>query len=82
MAKNMARIENGIVVNVEWCSDDVPDTDELVFFRDILVEVGDSFADGSFYRNGEKLMTPTEIALLEAEDMREALTILEVELDG
>ena len=82
MAKNMARIENGIVVNVEWCSDDVPDTDELVSFRDILVEAGDSFKDGSFYRDGKKLMSPTEEALLEAEDMREALAILEVELNG
>ena len=82
MAKNMARLNGGIVVNIEWCSDDAPETDDLVSFRDIHVELGDSFENGSFYRNGEKLMTPAEEALLEAEDMREALAILEVELNG
>ena len=82
MAKNMARIDDGVVVNIEWCSDEVPETETLVSFRDIHVELGDFFEVGSFYRNGVKLMTPTEEALLEAEDMREALAILEVDLNG
>ena len=29
MAKNMARLEDGVVVNLEWCSDSEPETAEL-----------------------------------------------------
>ncbi len=64
MAKNMARIENGIVVNVEWCSDLTKDTDSLVSCGDIPVGIGDSFEDGAFYRDGEKLLSYLDAAKL------------------
>ena len=50
MAKNMARIENGIVVNVEWCSDRTADTDTLISVYDRPVTAGDQYIDGKFYK--------------------------------
>lgn len=60
MAKSMARIEDGIVVNVEWCSDLTAETDTLKNIADRLVEVGDTYSDGKFYRDGEEILTSAE----------------------
>jgi hypothetical protein len=60
MAKSMARVENGIVVNIEWCSDRTSETDTLKNIEDRLIEVGDSYSDGKFYRDGEKILTTSE----------------------
>ena len=62
MAKNMARIENGIVVNVEWCSDRTADTDTLISVYDRPVTAGDQYIDGKFYRDGKQILTPLEDA--------------------
>lgn len=72
MAKNMARIENGIVVNVEWCSDRMAETDTLKNTKDRPVANGDTYAEGKFYRNGELILN-TEERLADAEN---ALAIL------
>lgn len=63
MAKNMARIENGIVINVEWCSDRMAETDTLKNVEDRSVGIGDTYENGKFYRNGEEVLTPLEEAL-------------------
>ena len=55
MAKNMARIENGLVVNIEWCSDRQAPTDTLINLGDRPVAIGDTFDGADFYRNGEKV---------------------------
>lgn len=88
MAKTMARIENGVVSNLLWCSDLEPQTDTLIAVADRPVGIGDTYDGSYFYRNGEKVLTPLEAALAEAErlkaenaDMRAALEILEVEPD-
>ena len=60
MAKNMARIENGIVVNVEWCSDETPETDVLKNMGSYMAAIGDTYSDGFFYRNGERVLTNVE----------------------
>lgn len=62
MAKNMARIENGVVVNIEWCSDKEPETDTLKNCNDRSICIGDVFIDGKFYRNGEEVPTDLEAA--------------------
>ena len=72
MAKNMARIKNGIVTNVEWCSDMTAETDTLKNINDRPVGIGDTYCDGIFYRDGEKIMTHVE-RLADAEN---ALAIL------
>lgn len=62
MAKNMARIKNGIVTNIEWCADLDLETDELKNVYDLPVEVGDSYDGGKFYRSGEVVLSALETA--------------------
>lgn len=89
MAKNMARIENGIVVNVEWCSDKQEQTDFLIPLDDRPVGIGDTYNGSDFYRNGVKVLSPYEmlqeqLAQLKAElaDADAALNELGVNVDG
>ena len=77
MAKNMAIIENGVITNFLWCSDSVKETDVQVDTGDRLVELGDIYKDGKFYRNGELVRTTAEIML----DMQAALATMGVVLE-
>ena len=58
-----AVIENGIVVNFIWLhplnAEEFPDA---VPYGDLPLEIGDSYEDGVFYRNGEKVLTAYEEA--------------------
>lgn len=65
MAKNMARIENGIVVNIEWRSDNEPETEDLKNYDGFSIHIGDSYSDGKFYRDGEEVLSDLEIAYQE-----------------
>ena len=60
MAKNMARIINGIVTNIERHSDMQNDTDNLISINDLLVTFGDTFDGKYFYHDGKKILTITE----------------------
>lgn len=84
MAKCMARVANGNVINVEWCSDRATETASLKETHGIPVAVGDRYEDGAFYRNGERLLSDAERLAAQAaelEDMRAALNMLGVSLD-
>lgn len=61
MAKNMALLENNLVTNILWCSDREPETDTLITCGELPVGIGDSYKDGSFYRDGEKILTAYEL---------------------
>lgn len=74
MAKNMAIVENGIVVNVISCSDLAPETDSWKNLGDVPAGIGDSYADGKYYRDGKLLMSDLEMLA----DMQAALGILGV----
>lgn len=82
MAKNMARIENGLVVNIEWCSDKQAETETLINLADRPVTIGDTYDGSDFYRDGEKVLTPLEQAQAEIEDMKTALNELGVKVNG
>ena len=60
MAKSMARIENGTVVNIEWCSDRMEETDTLKNIGDRIIKVGDTYSEGKFYRDGEKILSTAD----------------------
>ena len=60
MAKNMARIKDGIVINIEWCSDAIIETDNLKDIYDRIVVIGDTYSDGEFYRDGKRILTNFE----------------------
>lgn len=78
MAKSMAKIENGIVVNVIWCSDSTSESEVLKDTMNRPVAVGDNYENGSFYRNGAEVLTSLEEALRKNEEYEEALRIMGV----
>lgn len=60
MAKNMARVINGIVINIERHSDTKNDTNDLISIGDLPVTFEDTFDGEYFYHNGEKILTITD----------------------
>lgn len=61
MAKNMARIKDSVVINIEWCSDETVQTDTLISIEDRLVNIGNTYTEGKFYDNGIEVLTEKEI---------------------
>ena len=57
MGKTLARIENGVVVNLEWVNDDVVDTDNLKNVYDLVINIGDTYENDKFYRDGVEVIT-------------------------
>ena len=82
MAKRMAKLEGGVVVNTQWHADRTPETDTLKDIQDRPVALGDTWDAGRFYRGGEAVLSPLEAAQLELQDMRTALATLGVSVDG
>lgn len=80
MAKSMALIENGAIVNMLWCSDSQPETETLINSADRPVAIGDSYADGKFYRDGEEILTLLEEALKKNAEYEAALSEIETAL--
>ena len=78
MAKNMARIEDGVIVGIEWCSDRTIDTDTLISVYDRPVTIGDNYDGQDFYRNGEKILTLLEKLEKENEEYKTSLEIMGV----
>lgn len=77
-----ALIENAKVTNI--ISSDKRGADSLIsaglnlVHTDKPVAIGDDYANGKFYRDGNEVFTPLEEALLVQADMKEALEILGV----
>lgn len=78
-----ALIENGIVTNIIWLyPGNASDFPKAVPCGEYPVAIGDTYTDGVFFRNGERLLTPVEQARAENADMQEALNLLGVEVNG
>lgn len=80
MAKSMALIENGTVVNMLWCSASQPETDTIINPADRPVGIGDTYSNGKFYRDGVEILTPLEEALKKNAEYESALTEIETAL--
>lgn len=80
MAKSMALIENGTVVNMLWCSDSQPETDTIINPADRPVGIGDTYSNGKFYRDGVEILTPLEEAQKKNIEYESALTEIETAL--
>ena len=80
MAKNMALVEGGVVVNVLWCSDRALETETLIDTADRPVGIGDTYTDGKFYRDGTEVLTPLEEALKQNAAYEQALSEIEAAL--
>ena len=80
MAKSMALVENGVVVNVLWCSDRESETETLIDTEDRPVAIGYSYESGKFYRNGEEVLTPLQAAMKKNAEYEAALSEIEAAL--
>ena len=59
---NYALIDNGIVTNVIWLHPkNASEFLNAVPMNDILAIIGDEYIDGVFYRNGERVLTRSEL---------------------
>ena len=80
MAKSMALVDNGVVVNILWCSDRESETETLIDTEDRPVAIGDSYESGKFYRNGEEVLTPLQAAMKKNAEYEAALSEIEAAL--
>lgn len=81
MAKNMARLVDGVVVNLEWCSDEVPETAELREYDGYAIRIGDSWEDGKWMRDGAAVLTEAQIAAQVAEERAAAAAAQEAQAE-
>lgn len=77
MAKSMVKIEDGTVTNIIWCSDGEPETDTLIAPGERTVGIGDTYANGKFYREGVEILTPLEEAKKQNAEYKAALSELD-----
>lgn len=77
MAKTMAVLKNGTVTNMIWCRDGEPETDALKSPGGRPVGIGDTYADGKFYRDGVEILTPLEEARKRNAEYEAALSEIE-----
>ena len=77
-----ALIDNGIVTNVIELNDrNASDFPNAVKLSDRPVAIGDTYADGKFYRDGVEVLTPMEQAQAEIDAYKTALHELGVETE-
>lgn len=81
MAKNMARLVDGVVVNLEWCSDSEPETAELREYEGYAIRIGDSWEDGKWMRDGAAVLTEAQIAAQLAEERAAAAAAQEAQAE-
>lgn len=77
MAKSMARIENGVVINIEWCSDEIVENEYLIDIADRPVNIGNAYIDGKFYDNGIEVLTERESLYKKLAEYEEELAALD-----
>ena len=67
---NYAIVENGVVTNIIWLNkNNASKFPNAVFIADIPVGIGDTYEDGLFYRDGERVYSPLE-------EMERAMSIM------
>ena len=81
MAKNMARLADGVVVNLEWCSDSEPETAELREYEGYAIRIGDSWENGKWMRDGAAVLTEAQIAAQVAEERAAAAAAQEAQAE-
>lgn len=77
-----ALIDNGIVANIISLNDrNASDFPTAVKLGDRPVDIGDTYTDGKFYRDGVEVLTPLEQAQVEITEYKAALHELGVETE-
>lgn len=76
---NYALIENGIVTNIIWLYEtNAEEFPNAVMLGERQVEIGDTYEDGKFFREGTEVLTAEEAAVQAAALYAEALETLGV----
>lgn len=76
---NYALIEDGVVTNIVWLYEtNTREFPNAVRLGERRVEIGDSYEDGCFFRNGIQVLTDAEAAQIAALQYEEALRVLGV----
>ena len=78
MAKPMAIVTDGVVTNVIWCSDYIPETDTRKDPGGRAVGIGDTYSDGKWYRDGVEILTPLEQTQQDFENLQSQMAELDV----
>ena len=74
MDDRYALVENGVVTNIISLNDrNASDSPNAVKTYDRPVGIGDTYTDGKFYRDGEEIFTPLEIANNEIDSLTQQL---------
>lgn len=77
---NYALIENGVVTNLIWLYPaNAADFPNAVPMGDIPAAIGDTWDGAQFLRDGQPVLTASQQAAADAQDMRAALSLLGVE---
>ena len=80
---NYALIENGIVKNIIYLNPkNAAEFPNAVELNGRGVRAGDTYVDGDFYRDGERILTPAQQLQRELADMQSALALLGVNANG
>lgn len=79
MAKSMAVIDDNVVVNMIWCSDNTPESDTYKDFGDRQVWIGDTYSDGKWYRDGIEILTKIEQAYKDLAELRSQIADMDAE---
>ena len=76
---NYAWIENGVVTNLIWLYPaNAADFPNAVPMGDIPAAIGDTWDGAQFLRDGQPVLTASQQAAADAQDMRAALALLGV----
>ena len=79
---NYALITNGVVSNIIWLYEgNAQEFPDAVALGDRPVGIGDTYANGKFYRGGVEVLTPLEQAHAEIDAYKAALNELGVETE-
>lgn len=76
MAKYMAQLNGNLVERILWCSDREAQTQALVDCKNRPVAVGDTYLNGSFFRDGAEVLS--EIEVLEQAYLQEISSLVEM----
>lgn len=77
MGKSMARIQNGVVTNIEWVSDDTVESDTLKEMYGLHIRIGDTYSKCRFYRDSNRILSFREQVHNMVTDYDTALTEIE-----
>ena len=78
---NYALIENNIITNIIWLHPgNVNDFPNAVSLNDVPASIGDTYIDGVFYRNGERILSMMEQYQKELYEQSQTIAELDIAL--